>query len=184
MEIIFKSFLLVAATEMGDKTQLLAFILATKFKKPWTIMGGILVATILNHALAAYFGSWISKQINPIYLKYTLIAVFLAFAIWILIPDKEETLPSNPKYGAFLTTLVVFFLAEMGDKTQLSTIALSAEYKDVYLVTAGTTLGMIFSDGLAVFLGEKITRLISMRWIHVASSLMYVAFALMIYLGT
>ena len=184
MEIIFKSFLLVAATEMGDKTQLLAFVMATKFKKPWTIMAGIFVATILNHAMAAYFGAWISSQINPLYLKYALIAVYLGFAVWILIPDKEEELDSNPRFGAFLTTLVAFFMAEMGDKTQLSTVALSAEYKDIFLVTAGTTLGMLFSDGLAVFLGEKITRFISMKWIHLASSFLYIAFALMIYFGT
>jgi putative Ca2+/H+ antiporter (TMEM165/GDT1 family) len=183
MEIIFKSFLLVAATEMGDKTQLLAFILASRFKKPWTIMAGILTATILNHALAAYFGSWVSSHVNPVYLKYVLIATFLGFAIWILIPDKEEELKSDPRFGAFLTTLVAFFLAEMGDKTQLSTVALSAEYKDVLLVTIGTTIGMLFSDGLAVFLGEKITRLISMKWIHLCSSLLYVAFAIMIYFG-
>ncbi len=184
MEIIIKSFLLVAATEMGDKTQLLAFILASKFKKPWTILAGILVATILNHSLAAYFGSWVSTQINPLYLKYTLVAIFVGFAVWILIPDKEEALESNPRFGAFLTTLVAFYFAEMGDKTQLSTVALSAEYKDVYLVTFGTTLGMLFSDGLAVFLGEKITRFISMRWIHIASSFLYLAFAVMVFFGT
>jgi putative Ca2+/H+ antiporter (TMEM165/GDT1 family) len=184
IEIVSKSFLLVAATEMGDKTQLLAFILASRFKKPWTIMAGILTATISNHLLAAYFGSWISKTLDPMYLKWILIATFVGFAVWILIPDKDEELSSQPRYGAFITTLVTFFLAEMGDKTQLSTVALSAEYKDVFSVTMGTTLGMIFSDGLAVFLGEKITRIISMKWIHIFSSLLYLIFALKIYFSS
>lgn len=181
VEIILKSFLLVASTEMGDKTQLLALILASRFKKPWTIMAGILVATILNHAIASYFGVWISKNIDPTYLKYALIVVFVGFAVWILIPDKEDELQSNPRFGAFLTTLITFFIAEMGDKTQLSTVALSAEYQNVLLVTIGTTFGMIFSDGLAVFLGEKITKVVSMRWIHIFSSLLYLLFAIKIY---
>lgn len=181
MEIILKSFLLVASTEMGDKTQLLALVLASRFKKPGAIMAGILTATILNHALAAYCGSWISTYVDPLYLKYGLIAVFLGFAVWILIPDKEEEVESNPRFGAFLTTAVLFFLAEMGDKTQLSTLALSAQYQDVVLVTVGTTLGMLFSDGLAVFLGEKITKLVAMKWIHIFSSLLYILFAIKIY---
>lgn len=181
MEIIWKSFLLVAATEMGDKTQLLALVLASRFKKPWTVMGGILAATILNHAIAASFGTWVSSFVNPQYLKYILIATFLGFAIWILIPDKDEEVNSPPRFGAFLTTAFLFFLAEMGDKTQLSTVALSAQYKDVFLVTFGTTLGMLFSDGLAVYFGEKLTRLVSMKWIHICSSLLYVLFALKIY---
>lgn len=183
MEIIWKSFLLVAATEMGDKTQLLALVLASKFKKPWAVMAGIFVATVLNHLLAAYFGSWASGFVNPIYLKYGLIATFLGFAIWILIPDKNEELKSSPKFGAFVTTTFLFFLAEMGDKTQLSTLALSAQFKDVFWVTFGTTLGMLFSDGLAVYFGEKITRFVSMKWIHIGSSILYVLFAIKIYLS-
>lgn len=184
MEIIFKSFLLVALTEMGDKTQLLALVLAARFKKPWAVMAGILTATVLNHAIAAYFGAWISKNVDPVHLKYGLVFVFVAFAIWILIPDKDEEISSKQRFGAFLTTTVLFFIAEIGDKTQLSTLALSAEYNNVILVTAGTTLGMLFSDGLAVFLGEKITRVISMRWIHILSSFLYILFALKIYFGS
>lgn len=181
MEIIFKSFLLVALTEMGDKTQLLALVLATRFKKPWTVMAGILTATLFNHALAAYFGSWISKNLNPLYLKYGLVAVFVGFAIWILIPDKDEEVNSTPRFGAFLTTTFLFFIAEMGDKTQLSTLALSAEFNNIALVTFGTTLGMLVADGLAVFLGEKITRVIPMKWIHAFSSALYLLFAAKIY---
>lgn len=178
MEAIFKSFLLVAATEMGDKTQLLAFILATRFKKPWAVMSGILVATILNHFLAAYFGQWISDQVSPQTLKWILASVFFGFAIWVLIPDKidEEMKPS--KYGAFLTTLVAFFFAEMGDKTQLSTVALAAQFDNLILVTVGTTLGMMFSDGLAVVFGEKLTQRIPMRAVHIFSAGLFVIFGI------
>lgn len=181
MTVIWESFLLVAATEMGDKTQLLALVLASRFKKPWAVMAGIFAATVLNHALAAYFGSWISSYVDPLHLKYVLISIFLGFAIWILIPDQDEDVKTFSKFGPFLTTTFLFFLAEMGDKTQLSTVALSARYNDVLWVTFGTTLGMLFSDGLAVYFGEKITRFVSMRWIHICSSVLYVLFAIKIY---
>lgn len=181
MLIIINSFLLVAATEMGDKTQLLALILAARFKKPWTIMAGILVATVLNHALAASLGTWVSTRIDSRSLNNILVVIFLAFAVWVLIPDQDEEVKANPRFGAFVTTLVTFFLAEMGDKTQLSTLVLSAEYKNLLLVTLGTTAGMLFSDGLAVFLGEKITKFISMRWIRIFASILYVIFAILMY---
>ena len=180
MEVILNSFLLVAATEMGDKTQLLAFVLASKFRKPWAVLAGIFVATVLNHALAASVGVWVSNYLSPEVLKWTLAAIFLGFAVWVLIPDKEDTNDKPPRYGAFLTTLIMFFLAEMGDKTQLSTIALSAQYKDFFLVTLGTTLGMMATDGAAVFLGEKLTQKISMKWVHIGASCLYVAFAIAI----
>jgi putative Ca2+/H+ antiporter (TMEM165/GDT1 family) len=183
LEIIFNSFLLVSATEMGDKTQLLAFILVSRFKKPWAIMGGILVATILNHLLASYFGTWISQQFSPLYLKWILASTFIAFAVWVLIPDKEDGPEKSNSYGPFLTTLVAFFLAEMGDKTQLSTVALAAKYQSTYAVTFGTSLGMLFADGLAVFLGDRVTQKISMKWIHVFASLLFVLFAVALVLG-
>lgn len=176
METILNSFLLVAATEMGDKTQLLAFVLASRFRKPWAVLSGILVATILNHLLAAFFGSWISQQIPPNYLQWILGLTFIAFAIWVLIPDKDENKNHESKYGAFITTLVAFFLAEMGDKTQLSTVALAAKYDSTVFVTVGTTLGMMFSDGLAVIFGEKLTQRIQMKWIRLVSALLFIAF--------
>lgn len=183
MEIILKSFLLVAATEMGDKTQLLAFILASRFKKPWTILSGILVATILNHTLASSLGTWVSQIIPALYLKWILALSFFAFAAWILVPDKEDENKKEGRFGAFLTTLVAFFLAEMGDKTQLSTVALAAKYQSILLVTMGTTLGMMFADGLAVFFGDKITKIIPMKWVRIFASLLFVVFGLGIIVG-
>lgn len=176
MEAILNSFLLVAATEMGDKTQLLALVLASKYKKPWHVMAGILVATVLNHALAAWAGGWISAKIPPQYLNWGLAITFFAFAIWILIPDKDESNKEDMKWGAFVTTTILFFFAEIGDKTQLSTVALAAKYQDIILVTVGTTLGMLFADGLAVVFGEKLTKKISMKWINYVSSVIYVIF--------
>lgn len=178
MEAILNSFLLVAATEMGDKTQLLALVLASKYKKPWHVMAGILVATILNHALAAWAGGWISSKIPPNYLAWGLAATFFVFAIWILIPDKDDSKQENMKWGAFVTTTLLFFVAEIGDKTQLSTVALAAKYQSIVLVTIGTTLGMLFADGLAVVFGEKLTKKISMKWINYVSSAIYVLFGI------
>lgn len=183
MEAIFKSFLLVAASEMGDKTQLLAFVLASRFKNVWAILSGIFVATVLNHALAASFGSWVSQKIDPLYLKWILGGTFIAFALWILIPDRDDGSQRSNRYGAFLTTLVTFFFAEMGDKTQLATVALAARYQNLVLVTLGTTMGMMFSDGLAVFFGEKITQKISMKWVRVFASFLFFWFGLGILFG-
>lgn len=178
LEIIFNSFILVAFTEMGDKTQLLAFILASKFKKPWAIIAGIFVATILNHALAASFGVWVSNAVSPQTLKWILASIFVVFAVWILIPDKEENIDKAPRWGAFLTSAVTFFLAEMGDKTQLATVTLAAKYNDLILVTIGTTVAMMLTDGPAVFFGDKMTKKIPMKWIHIAAAVLYVVFAI------
>jgi putative Ca2+/H+ antiporter (TMEM165/GDT1 family) len=183
LEAILNSFLLVAVTEMGDKTQLLAFILASRFRKPWAIFAGILVATILNHLLAASAGTWIAKEVPAEYLKWILGLLFIAFAGWILIPDQEEGPQEESKYGAFLTTVITFFLAEMGDKTQLSTVALAAKYQNIYLVTFGTTLGMMFSDGLAVFFGDKITQIVPMKWVRIFACALFVVFGLAIIVG-
>ncbi len=164
---ILSSFLLVFASEMGDKTQLLAFSLATRFRRPWPIMAGILVATAFNHALASSVGAWISAQVHPRVLAAVLGATFIAFGLWTLRPDTLEESRGLERFGAFLTTTILFFLAEMGDKTQLATVALAARYDSVVRVTAGTTLGMLASDGLAVFLGERLATRISssrLRW--------------------
>jgi putative Ca2+/H+ antiporter (TMEM165/GDT1 family) len=178
MQAIWQSFFLVFVSEMGDKTQLLALVLAARFKKPWTIMAGILVATLLNHALASWVGQRLSGLVNPTYLSWILAATFFAFAIWILIPDKDEELKQKNKYGAFLTTLVTFFLAEMGDKTQLATVALGAQFQDFYMVTIGTTLGMLGADGLAVFFGKKLTAKIPMNIIHKVASFLFFLFGI------
>ncbi|MFN3696949.1 MAG: TMEM165/GDT1 family protein [Pseudobdellovibrio sp.] len=176
LKIIFQSFLMVVASEFGDKTQLLALVLASRFKKPMTIMAGILVATLLNHGLASYFGTWISSVVNPEYLRWGLSFVFIAFGLWILIPDKDEELKETSRYGAFWTTAVVFFLAEMGDKTQLATVALGAKFQAAIAVTIGTTLGMLVADGLAVFFGKKLTEKVSMKMIRYIACGLFIIF--------
>lgn len=183
MDAIWNSFLLVAATEMGDKTQLLALVLTTQFRKPWAIMAGIFFATVLNHGLASYVGSWVVSVLPENYIKWILGAIFFAFAAWILLPDKDSGLDKQSRYGAFLTTLVVFFLAEMGDKTQLSTVALAAKFDSVLFVTIGTTLGMLFSDGLAVAFGERFTERVPMKWVRIIASVLFVVFGLAIIYG-
>lgn len=178
MEVLFNSFLLVAATEMGDKTQLLAFLLVARFRQPWVILGGIFVATVFNHLFAAFVGDWISQLLSPMMLRWVLATLFFAFAIWVLIPDKEEDPKIKGRWGAFATTLVAFFLAEMGDKTQLATVALAARYQNLAMVTAGTTLGMMFSDGLAVLFGEQILKKISLKYVRWFSALLFILFGL------
>lgn len=178
VEAILHSFLLVAASEMGDKTQLLALILAARYRRPWTVMAGILVATILNHWVAAYVGGLAGSYLDRSILKWILFSLFLAFAAWILIPDKDEEVNLKKTMGVFTTTALLFFLAEMGDKTQLATIALGAHFQNVYFVTAGTTLGMLFSDGLAVFFGNRLIQKISMKWIRRVAAILFAVFAI------
>jgi putative Ca2+/H+ antiporter (TMEM165/GDT1 family) len=176
LETIGSSFLLVAASEMGDKTQLLAFSLAARFRRPWTVMGGILLATILNHALAATAGSWIAAQVPPRVMAGVLGATFIAFGLWTLQPDTLDDARAPDRFGPFLTTTILFFLAEMGDKTQLATVALAAQFGSVVAVTVGTTAGMLLADGLAVFLGERLATRVQLRWIRVAAASLFFAF--------
>ncbi len=184
LQTIFNSCLLVTVTEMGDKTQLLAFVLATRFRKPWAIFSGIFVATVLNHLLASSVGAWVAGLVSPQTLRAILAATFIGFAAWILIPDKDESDDKEPRFGAFLTTVVTFFLAEMGDKTQLSTVALAAKYQNIWLVTIGTTMGMMISDGLAVFFGDKITQYVPMKWVRIFAAVLFVLFGLSLLIGT
>lgn len=180
MEALLNSFWLVVVSEMGDKTQLLALVLILRFKTPWTIMFGILAATLLNHGLASWLGGWLSSLVSPDLLRYSLAAIFAAFALWILIPDKDDGEITNARYGAFLTTLVAFFLAEMGDKTQLATVALGAHYQAPVIVTAGTTLGMLVADGLAVFFGERLTQRIPLHLVRKIAALTFLIFGIAI----
>lgn len=170
------SFLLVAASEMGDKTQLLAFSLATRYRRPWVVMAGILTATILNHGLASGLGTFVSDHVPARTMALVLAATFVAFGLWTLRPDTLEERRGPDRLGPFATTAILFFLAEMADKTQLATVALAARYRSVVLVTAGTTLGMLASDGLAVFLGEKLAARVQMRWIRVGAASLFFAF--------
>lgn len=153
IQTVLGSFLLVAVSEMGDKTQLLSFALAARFKSPWKVMAGIAVATLLNHGLASTLGQWVSRHASPGIMAVVLAASFIGFGLWTLKPDTLDDGGSSGRFGPFITTTVLFFLAEMGDKTQLATVALAARYQSASLVTLGTTAGMLFTDGLAVFLG-------------------------------
>jgi Ca2+/H+ antiporter, TMEM165/GDT1 family len=168
MEALYISTGVVALAEMGDKTQLLAFILAARFKKPVPIILGILLATLVNHGLAGVFGAWITSVVSPETMRWVLGLSFITMAIWTLIPDKieEEETQVAQKLGVFGATLVTFFLAEMGDKTQIATVALAAHYGAPLLVVIGTTLGMLVADVPAVFVGNKFADKIPMKLVH------------------
>jgi len=158
---------IVALAEIGDKTQLLAFILAAKFRKPLPIVLGILVATIANHALAGALGTWITSLLEPETLRWILGISFIAMAVWTLIPDKFEQEDAKfASFGVFGTTLIAFFLAEMGDKTQVATVALAAQYQALIAVVAGTTLGMMIANVPAVYLGDRIADKMPVRLVH------------------
>lgn len=168
MESLLVSTGVVALAEIGDKTQLLAFILAARFKKPLPIIAGILVATLVNHGLAGALGAWITTAISPELLRWTLGLSFLGMAVWTMIPDKieEEETKVASRFGVFGATLITFFLAEMGDKTQIATVALAAHYASPLLVVIGTTLGMLIADVPAVFIGDKLATKIPMKLVH------------------
>ena len=168
MESLLVSTGVVALAEIGDKTQLLAFILAARFKKPVPIILGILAATIVNHGLAGALGAWITATLTPEVLRWVLGLSFIGMAVWTLIPDKieEEETRIAGKFGVFGATLVTFFLAEMGDKTQIATVAMAAHYATPLLVVVGTTLGMLIADVPAVFIGDKLANRIPMKLVH------------------
>lgn len=163
MEAFLTSTAIVSLAEIGDKTQLLAILLATRFKKPMPIILGILFATIANHALAALLGVKAAYLLDSLWFRYAIGVAFVAMAAWTLIPDTfdDDDAPKN-RSGAFLTTLVAFFLVEMGDKTQVATIALGAQYQDLVMVTAGTTLGMMIANVPAIFLGHELLKRVNL----------------------
>ena len=165
---IFLSTGVVALAEMGDKTQLLAFLLAARFKKPVPIILGILLATIVNHGFAGALGAWITTLLSPNALGWILGISFIAMAIWTLKPDEieEDEAKIAGRFGVFGATTITFFLAEMGDKTQIATVALAANYSSVILVVIGTTLGMMIADVPAVFIGTKFAQKVSMKLVH------------------
>lgn len=173
MEALLISTGIVALAEMGDKTQLLALLLAARFRKPMPIIWGILIATLLNHGLAGALGSWLVQVVSPNTLRWALGLSFLGMAVWMLIPDKideAETQNSLPKLGVFAATFVAFFLAEMGDKTQIATVALAANYSASFAATAaviaGTTLGMMIANVPAVLIGHRFADRIPMKLVH------------------
>jgi putative Ca2+/H+ antiporter (TMEM165/GDT1 family) len=174
MEALLISTGIVALAEIGDKTQLLAFILAAKFRKPVPIILGILVATIANHAGAGALGSWITSFFSAETLRWVLGISFIAMAAWILVPDEfDEENAKLARFGVFTTTLIAFFLAEMGDKTQIATIALAAQYQSIITVVAGTTLGMMIANVPAVLLGDKIANRIPVKVVHAIAALIF-----------
>lgn len=183
MRVIIDSFILVFVSEMGDKTQLLSLVLAARFRRPIPIMFGILTATMFNHALASYVGSFITNYISAGILRWALAGTFIGFGLWILVPDKDENIENKHRWGPFLTTTIAFFFAEMGDKTQLATVALGAKFADPLMVTLGTTLGMLASDGLAVFFGHKFTERVPMTLVRRIASGLFILFGLGIVFG-
>lgn len=185
MESLLVSTGVVALAEIGDKTQLLAFILAARFKKPLPIVLGILAATVVNHGLAGALGAWITASISPEVLRWVLGLSFIGMAIWTMIPDKieEEETQVAKRFGVFGATLVTFFLAEMGDKTQIATVAMAAHYATPLLVVVGTTLGMLIADVPAVFVGEKLANKIPMKLVHSIAAAIFALLGLATLLG-
>ncbi len=185
MEALFVSTGVVALAEIGDKTQLLAFILAARFKKPWPIIAGILCATIVNHGVAGALGAWITSAVSPEILRWVLGASFIGMAIWTLIPDaiEEEETQVAKRFGVFGATLITFFLAEMGDKTQIATVAMAAHYANPILVVIGTTLGMLLADVPAVFIGDKLANRIPMKLVHSIAAAIFAVLGVATLLG-
>jgi len=182
MEAFLLSTGIVALAEIGDKTQLLALILAARFRKPWPIVFGILVATILNHGLAGVLGTWITSLLGPQVLRWLLGGGFVAMAVWTLIPDRlEEGSVSPARFGVFWTTLLAFFMAEMGDKTQVATVALAARFDDLPAVVVGTTLGMLLANVPVVLIGDRLMHRLPIRLVHgLAAAIFFVLGAAML----
>ncbi|WP_020394379.1 TMEM165/GDT1 family protein [Thiolinea disciformis] len=181
MEALLVSTGVVALAEIGDKTQLLAFLLAARFKKPLPIILGILCATILNHGIAGALGAWITSVLSPEVLRWILGLSFIGMAIWTLIPDKieEEETSIASHLGVFGATFITFFLAEMGDKTQVATVAMAAHYATPFLVVVGTTLGMLIADVPAVFIGDKLANRIPMKVVHAVAAAIFAILGVM-----
>ncbi len=182
MEAFLVSTGIVALGEMGDKTQLLALLLAARFRKPLPIIAGILVATLANHALAGWLGGWIAGLMGPQLLRWVIGGSFLAMAVWMMVPDRldEDDAPGGgQRLGIFGTTVLAFFLAEMGDKTQIATVALAARYPDLLAVVAGTTLGMMLANVPAVLLGDQIAKKLSMTLVHGVAAAIFAVLGLL-----
>jgi putative Ca2+/H+ antiporter (TMEM165/GDT1 family) len=174
LEAFFISTGLVALAEIGDKTQLLAIVLAARFRRPWPILLGILVATILNHTAAAALGYLVGRWLSGPTFQLVVGAGFIVMALWALIPDKEdEAGGARTAGGVFLTTAVAFFLVEIGDKTQIATTLLAARFHEVLVVAAGTTVGMMLANAPAVFLGEAVTRVVPLKWVRIAAAVVF-----------
>jgi len=180
MEAFLLSTGIVTLAEMGDKTQLLSLLLAAKFRKPVPIILGILVATLFNHAFAGAVGTWVQQTVGPDLMRWILGASFIVMAAWMLVPDKlDDTGTGAARFGVFGTTLIAFLLAEMGDKTQIATVALAARYDAFFQVVTGTTLGMMIANVPAVLLGERITRVVPIALVHKIAAAVFAVLGVM-----
>jgi putative Ca2+/H+ antiporter (TMEM165/GDT1 family) len=180
MDVYLISALLVALAEMGDRTQILAVMLASRYRRPVPVLLGILAATVASHGLAAVAGYFLSSLLEATWFKYAVAGSFIAMALWALVPDKEddEGGPSRTRVSVFVTTLVSFFLVEMGDKTQIATVALAAKYHSILLVGAGATTGMMLANAPAVLLGHNVTRILPVKWLRYGAALIYLGLGL------
>lgn len=168
----------VALAEIGDKTQLLSLVLAARYRKPYPIMLGVLIATLANHAGAGAIGTWLGALVTPAVMRWALVVSFIGMAIWVLVPDKLDANEANVtrgRLGVFSATVVTFFLAEMGDKTQLATVALAARFHDFLGVVIGTTLGMMIANVPAILLGERFAHRLPTRTVHIIAAILFVA---------
>jgi Ca2+/H+ antiporter, TMEM165/GDT1 family len=175
-ETIASSFALVAASELGDKTMLLAFSLAGRFRRPWTVLAGILTATLASSLLASSLGAFVSEHVPARLMAGILATTFVGFGVWVLRPDQDDGAAKPGRFGPFLTTVALFFLAELGDKTQLATLALGARFGSALGVAAGATVGLVAVDGLAVFLGEKFAARVQGRWLRLGTAVLFFVF--------
>jgi len=173
MEAFFTSLGLVALAEMGDKTQLLALALAARFRKPGPIVAGIFLATLANHALAAGVGAWLAAHMTPSVVRWTTGIAFLAFAAWACIPDSPGRAPAVERGGVLLTTTVAFFIVEMGDKTQLATVALAARFHPLSAIVAGTTIGMLLANAPAVWIGNSLSERVDFKLLRYVAALLF-----------
>jgi len=178
MTALLSSFTVVALAEMGDKTQLIALTLGLRYRRPWLVLLGVLLATLFNHALASTVGAWGAAQFHPLTVSWILGLSFIGFGIWTLVPDRVEAPTDQRRWGPLVTTTVVFFLAEMGDKTQLATVALGARFASTVQVTIGTTLGMLAADSIAVFAGARFAERVPMRLFRFLAAMLFFVFGL------
>ena len=177
MEALLVSIGVVALAEIGDKTQLLTLVLAARYRKPWPIVAGIFVATLVNHGIAGAVGAWLTMALGPDVMRWILGISFIAMAAWMLMPDKldDDAGASRRLGGVFVTTTVLFFLVEIGDKTQIATVALAARFDSLVAVVMGTTVGMILANAPVAFFGEALAKRLPVRAVHVVAALVFAA---------
>ncbi len=178
MEAFLSSTLLVTLGEIGDKTQLLSLALVCRFRRPWPILAGVIIATLINHGLSVWFGDWLSAHIPEQWLRWILGLSFIGLGLWMLIPDKDEEVKTDPRFGPFLTALVLFFIAEIGDKTQLATVALAVRFQEFWPVLLGSTAGMIAANLPVIWVAHRLAGARLERWAHRISAALFIVFGI------